>query len=239
MAVEVRSKPAQPRPRRRSRFSLLGDGLLERTRSTILGLLGMIAAVGLGVIAVALPGDWPLVAGSPVPRAPVPRQSIGGAIALGAGQAPPGRVHRPSARSQRAAAPRGAEPRHPGGGRAAAPVATERVSSPATPVASPPPSSGHRGGGSHGAPAPAGQPEPASRPHAQQTQTATQPAAEPSPAPATPSSPGPAEAAEPPQPEAPAPEATASESNVPSWSKGQGHAYGREDQDHGHGRAGD
>jgi hypothetical protein len=229
MVVQVKQKRGQPRPPRPLRFSLLGDGLLERTRSTTFGLLGMIAAVGLGMIAVALPGGWPLVAGSPVPRAPVLHESVGDATALGP-KAVPDAVHRPSARSQRSAVSHRAGSRHGGGAPAAtAPVAsTELVSSPATPVESP--SGTHHNGGSHRTPAPGSQPPAASQPQSQQTPSAAQPATQPSHVPATPSSPAPAE---PSQPEATASESPPVQSYTPSWSNGEGHAWGREDGDHG------
>ncbi len=69
--IRCTSKREHSRPRSKARFSVLGNGLLERTRSTTFGLLGMTAAVGLAIIAVALHGSWPLIEGSRVPRAPV------------------------------------------------------------------------------------------------------------------------------------------------------------------------
>lgn len=60
------------RPRTTRKPSFLGDGILERARSTSLALLGLAAAVGLGTIALAINQDWPLIAGSPIPAAPEP-----------------------------------------------------------------------------------------------------------------------------------------------------------------------
>jgi hypothetical protein len=213
---------------------VFGDGLLERTRSTTIGLLGLAAAVGLALVAVAVRGDWPLVAGSPVPRAPVVRESIGRATPLN------GRISRAALRqvpsgAARAVAPReGPRPTPPAAGEAGGPPAAtpdELVSSPATPV-------GHSGGGgngSHGSPAPPAQPR---------SPAAPQPAAQPpggggaTTQPASPSKPGPSPPSQP-EPSPPAPvtaEAPPPESDAPPWSNGQGHAYGREDGgEHGHG----
>jgi hypothetical protein len=53
-----------------ARPSLLGSGLLVRVRSTTLGLLGLTAAVGLGMVALGLNQSWPLLAGGPIPKLP-------------------------------------------------------------------------------------------------------------------------------------------------------------------------
>jgi hypothetical protein len=220
MDVQVRQQKRQPRPG--ARFSLLGDGLLERTRSTTFALLGLTAAVGLALIAVVLQGDWPLIAGSPIPQAPVVRESVGAAAALDAPAAPPV-AQRAAARRQPTAPSHGTGSDRHAGGVPAAPA--ELVSSPATPTD--PPASSPHSGGSHGPAAPHGQ-----TPSAPQSQpTSAAPDSPPSSAPAAgrPSSPPPTEPA--PQ-EATPPEATASESNVPPWSNGKGHAYGRA-EDHG------
>lgn len=63
--------------------SLLGNGLLERARSTTLALLGLTAAVGLGFIFLALNQDWPLIAGAPIPGAS--HQAVGKATVAAAG----------------------------------------------------------------------------------------------------------------------------------------------------------
>ncbi|HXV04613.1 MAG TPA: hypothetical protein VFP23_01760, partial [Solirubrobacterales bacterium] len=61
MAVQVLHKRGQPWSQRvASRPSLLGDGLLERARSTSFAMLGLTAAVGLGLVALALNQSWPL-----------------------------------------------------------------------------------------------------------------------------------------------------------------------------------
>jgi hypothetical protein len=235
MVVQVSRHRGQSRPRRNPRFSILGDGLLERARSTTLALLGAIAAFGLALVAVTLQEGWPLIAGSPVPPGPALHEAVGGATALGA-KATPRAARRVPGRPQREVPSHGAGPRHPGG----TPVAgvpsapSEFVSSPATPAGSP--SAGAHGGVAHGAPAP--QQAPSATP--QQAPSATPQQAPPAaptassvPAPEPPASSPPAEA---PAPEATTPEVTASESGVPPWSSGHGHAYGRDEgEEHGHG----
>ena len=67
MVLEVHRKPRQTESRPSARFSVLGDGLLERARSTLFALLGLTAAVGLGVVALALNQSWPVVPDSPIP----------------------------------------------------------------------------------------------------------------------------------------------------------------------------
>lgn len=57
--------------RRFGRPSLLGDSVLERTRSSTFALLGIIAAVGLGLIAVVSLQSWPIVPGGAIPKLPV------------------------------------------------------------------------------------------------------------------------------------------------------------------------
>ena len=82
--------------------SVLGDGLLERTRSTSLALLGLTAAIGLTMVALALNQGWPLIAGAPIPGFGSEHQAVGeaavvakarggrAAISAAAGQARPG-----------------------------------------------------------------------------------------------------------------------------------------------------
>lgn len=71
MAVEVLHRRGQPWSHLFSRPSLLGDGLLERARSTSFAMLGLTAAVGLGLVALALNQSWPLLPGGPIPGAAV------------------------------------------------------------------------------------------------------------------------------------------------------------------------
>jgi len=70
MAVAVIHKRLQPGPHRPALPSLLGDGLPERLRSTSIALLGIIAAVGLGIVGFALQIGFPLIANAPLPQPP-------------------------------------------------------------------------------------------------------------------------------------------------------------------------
>lgn len=67
MDVSVLSQIGQRSLRSALRTNVLGDGLLERTRSTSLALLGLTAAIGLAMVALALNQGWPLIAGAPIP----------------------------------------------------------------------------------------------------------------------------------------------------------------------------
>lgn len=220
MVEQVHWKRKHSGLRSKARFSVLGDGLLDRTRSTTFALLGMTAAVGLAMIAVALQGNWPLIEGSRVPRAPVLHESVGDAIAL-SGNRPRTVVRPASAGGKRPVALHERQTPVPAGPPAVPPAAppVELVSSPAAPVGR----QGGHGNGSHGSPTPQEQapPQPAQAQAPSGGAPTTQPSTSPTPEPISP-------------PEAIASEAPPVESNVPPWSNGQGHAYGRDD-DEGHG----
>ncbi|HEX8689347.1 MAG TPA: hypothetical protein VF729_03800, partial [Solirubrobacterales bacterium] len=62
MAVLVIHKRLQPGARHPALPSLLGEGLPERLRSTSIALLGIVAAVGLGIVGFALQLGFPLIA---------------------------------------------------------------------------------------------------------------------------------------------------------------------------------
>jgi hypothetical protein len=62
--------------------SLAGDGLLVRLRSTSIGLLGLVAAVGLGLIAFISQLGWPGVFSQPIPGPPAGAGAVHDAIAL-------------------------------------------------------------------------------------------------------------------------------------------------------------
>jgi hypothetical protein len=195
-----------------ARPAILGNGILERARAMSLGLLGLTAAVGLAIVALAANQGWPLVAGSSIPRIPPAHQGVGRATvvvtaeATGAEAASSGGTARKTgdvASSESDRSPTGASP-------IAAPEPAEpsglvvAPSAPSKPVGSP----SH--GGSQPSPPPAAEnpKQGSTTPAAQLEPTPPRPPAEPGPPTATPS-------------EAP------SESYVPSWSNGQGHAYGR------------
>ena len=82
MDVSVLSKHRQRSLRSAVRTSVLGDGLLERTRSTTLALLGLTAAIGLAMVALALNQGWPLIAGAPIPGIGGDHQAVGDAAAV-------------------------------------------------------------------------------------------------------------------------------------------------------------
>lgn len=79
MDVSVLYKRGQLRPHSAVKASVLGGGLLERARSTSLALLGMTAAVGLAMVALALNQGWPLIAGAPIPGLGNTHQAVGDA----------------------------------------------------------------------------------------------------------------------------------------------------------------
>lgn len=70
MGVEVRSKLGNSVSRSLSGSSLIGDGMLVRLRSSTLAILGFVAAVGLGMVAVASKQGWPDVRTGALPQAP-------------------------------------------------------------------------------------------------------------------------------------------------------------------------
>ena len=79
MDVQVHCKRQERRPQTSGKPSLLGDGLLDRARSTLLGLLGLTTAVGLGIVALALNQGWPLVPGGPIPGFGAKHEAVGDA----------------------------------------------------------------------------------------------------------------------------------------------------------------
>ena len=79
MDVSVLSKDGKRSLRSAARASVLGNGLLERTRSTSLALLGFTAAIGLAMVALALNQGWPLIAGAPIPGLGGGHQAVGDA----------------------------------------------------------------------------------------------------------------------------------------------------------------
>jgi hypothetical protein len=238
MDVLVHSKRGQ-RPHSASRPSVLGNGLLERARSTSLALLGLTAAVGLTMVALALNQGWPLIAGGPIPHVPPLEQGVGEAsIAAGVGGSA-GRSEPVAAGPRSGGAVARDEKRRRGqGGIPAAdsePTASDQfVVAPSVPAKS----QGDR---------PDGAPD-RSQPPPDDAQPPKQAAPK---SPTTSPVASPELVAAPPSPEPSSPVATASdvpaeESDGPPWSKGGGHAYGYDDDDdddwdkdddwdHGHG----
>jgi hypothetical protein len=202
--------------------SVLGNGLLERARATSLALLGLTAAVGLAIVALAVNQGWPLVAGSSIPQIPPQHQDVGKArIAPGAPAGGSGPETGDAADGSRPAGSSSGAERASGDEAPAAAAepaeSTELVVSPSTPTNS---HGGHPNSSPKQAPPDVTQPQQA-------------PQAPPAPPASTPS-PAPAPNATEPAP----PAATASESPdsgggsyVPPWSHGKGHAYGRSGSD--------
>lgn len=85
MDVAVPHMPGQSRLREKIPISIAGDSFLERARSTTFALLGMIVAVGLAIVALAMHQEWPVVGGSAIPGAPGESGTvhIAGGVALG------------------------------------------------------------------------------------------------------------------------------------------------------------
>lgn len=214
MDVAVRQKREHRSPPTAWVPRLLGVGLLERARSTTLALLGVTAAVGLGMVAVALNQSWPLIEGSPLPVSPEP-PAVGAAAVV----APP-RAKPVAPRSDRPSEPATADRNRPGTG------AAEPDRAPAAVGPAP----------SGSAELVAGRPAPV---EPQGDASPDTPAPDPAPVAETPSQPPPTEPPAPqpepvPPPASPSPPTATStdqpdESSVPPWSKGKGHAYGRSD----------
>jgi hypothetical protein len=221
MGVSVLSKRVQQRLRLVGRPSVLGQGLLERARATFLGLLGLTAAVGLAIVAIALNQSWPLIAGSSIPQIPPRHQGVGQAtVAIGGGIGDVG-----SEQANAVGGPRSDTTGQPAGhpGDAGPPPASSAPSESAVFVVSPsapaePPDDGSKGN-----------PEPSPAPTVQPPKQAADAPA--SPTPSVPASPpaAPPTVVESTPPSATTAEAPASDPEVyvPSWSQGKGHAYGR------------
>jgi len=70
MVVEVASRLGQAISRAFSVSNVVGDGMLVRLRSTTIGILGLVAAVGLGLVGFVSQQGWPEVASGPPPQVP-------------------------------------------------------------------------------------------------------------------------------------------------------------------------
>jgi hypothetical protein len=200
-----------------ARPAVFGTGMLERARATSLALLGLIAAVGLAIVALALNQGRPLVADSSIPRIPPVHQGVDQAKIVAAARS---RQVSSAGRADSARLDAGATSAPPVGG-GGIPAATPEPAT-AEPVVAPADPREPRDDSSNGSPED-GQPAP-SRP---------EPAPTGRPAPGSPPPAQPVEVIETTPPDATVSEAppAAEESYVPSWSKGKGHAYGRSDHD--------
>lgn len=70
MVVEVAPRLGQAISRAFSLSNVVGDGMLVRLRSTTIGILGLVAAVGLGLVGFVSQQGWPEVASGPPPQLP-------------------------------------------------------------------------------------------------------------------------------------------------------------------------
>jgi hypothetical protein len=75
MVKTVISRLGQNLPRFLTAPSLAGESLLDRLRNSTIALLGVVAAVGLGIVAFAANQGWPEFLNSPFPT--LPKQSVG------------------------------------------------------------------------------------------------------------------------------------------------------------------
>jgi hypothetical protein len=80
--IETVSQRNSKQPKGPLRPSLFGDGLLERTRSTLFALVGIPTAVGLAAVAFALQLRWPIDVEQPLPDPPPKHQAVAPAVAV-------------------------------------------------------------------------------------------------------------------------------------------------------------
>jgi hypothetical protein len=236
-------KRGQERLRSIGTPSVFGEGLLERARAISLALLGVTAAVGLAIVALAMNQGWPLVAGSSIPFISSQHQAVGQAtVAAEMRSTQAGQVSFVDRLPSAAQSGRSVhEQQSPNLSGSSVPAdSTELVVAPSSPAE--PNGDLPQGPPKH-------QPTP---PVIQQPQQASQatpatPAAAPAAVPVT----QPAAGATPPGPTTSEAPASESDSDGPSWSHGNGHGYGHDDDwddeedwgdsdshdwdDHGHG----
>jgi len=140
MGVEVVSRLGQAVARAVSPSTLVGDGMLVRLRSTTIGILGLVAAVGLGLVGFVSNQGWPGVFGGPLPQAPtrlVENDSI---------SAPPVALRR-SVQGGRHHPGRGSAHASPDSGPEGSAVPVNTGVSPGDPIGASPPSAPGPGGG--------------------------------------------------------------------------------------------
>jgi len=112
MDVEVASKLGQAVARAISPSTLVGDDMLIRLRSTTIGILGLVAAVGLGLVGFVSNQGWPGVFGGPLPQAPtrlVENDSISAPPPVALRRSVQGARHRPGRGSAKASPDSGPE----------------------------------------------------------------------------------------------------------------------------------
>lgn len=223
MDVAVHFKPGHRWLRSLKTPSVLGGGLLVRARSTTLALLGVTAAVGLSMVALALNQSWPLVAGSPIPGISPRHEAVGEAKV--AARAAADALVSESTRTRDAARPHSLHSAGRGDTGAGAPQVAPAPSGSAELVVAPSAPAEPQGDAPRGADDTAPAPSPAADPPGAPVTAASEPV------PTQPES----------APQAPpvvetTPPATSSEtpvdSSTPPWSNGHGHAYGRDKSDY-------
>lgn len=214
---------------RLSSDALLGDTLLVRLRSVTVGLLGLVTAVGLGLVVLLMQQGWPSVLGGPLPPAP-PRFVHNEAISQPpAGDRGPARAPARALVDSRRARP--SAPRRLVVDSAAVGVAPRSPSPPGPESHGPTP----KPGGSHPSPQPQA---PAPQPTAAPAPPAAAPEPEPAQEPAPESSPEPVAAAAPDDDSDDSPGYGWHPSGPPSWSGHGGyggHSHGGPDWSGGHG----
>lgn len=218
------------RPRLAVKLSFMGEGLLDRARSTTLALLGGVAAIGLVAVGLALNQGWPLLPDSPLPaERPVVSKPDGkggptGEDAVSSATAP-------SAKRAPARGPSDAEPGSSGGA-ASGPVAPggggESVAT-SSPVSSTP--SGETGGGGKPPSRPAQKPRGTASP-----KPVAQPVSNPSPPRQSQSDSTEAESEPEPEPDTATTSGAPETGNAWGWDNGQARGH---DRDHGWDRGAD
>ena len=218
MDVLVLSKHGQRSLRSAAKAGILGNGLLERVRSTTLALLGATAALGLTMIALALNQGWPLIAGAPIPGFGSEQQAVGKAAVVAKAKARGGRPAISATTRQASPGVSAGKPRRGvtvalAGSRA--PQAAGLVASHPTPAS------------------PAGEAVPDPTPAVQQPAPAVAPA--PAPAPAA----VPVSNSSPPDTASEAPGSPIPSQAPPADNEGEEHGHGHTSHGHGHSHGGD
>jgi hypothetical protein len=222
-------KQSPPRP-----FTgILGSGWVQRTRTTFIGLLGIVVATGLGAIGVMVNLDLPEFPLSPIPDPPAEgRTAANVASALPPATAPRrGGVGGGRLATRGEATPKDTGPAAPRGPErvSAAPEAAVPVSTPTSPETDPPPAAKpHPAAGNEGG-APSRPPEETGPPAKQTQGDEPAPASQASAAPHPGKGKGKGQAA---PADVPPPHSTASIAEDDGPGSGQGNAFGH---DKGHG----
>ena len=140
MVVVVLSKIGHELSRKVIGSTLAGDGLLVRLRSISIGLLGLVAAVGLALVAFVSSQGWPEILNSPLPASPPKISAVHDAVAL----RPPPSALRAGVGGGRGSGPASRPARHAGGappsgrnGGGKGRVGAQQVAGPSQPAAPP------------------------------------------------------------------------------------------------------